>query len=255
MGYIDSHAHLTDSRLLEIHQQLKDDFIVNDIERVLIICCDKEDYLQAIPLADNCKLFDIAVGLHPESANTYTKEDLEVLEAQIQEKRIVAIGEIGLDYYWVKDNKQAQKELFIKQIELANKYNLPIIIHNRDASEDTYQILKEYPVKKGGVMHCYSGSVETSKRFIELGYYISLAGPVTFKNARHSLDVAKEVDLQYLMYETDCPYLTPEPFRGKLNNPNLVCFVANKIAEIRGIEVEELNKQVRLNYQRLFNND
>lgn len=255
MGYIDSHAHLCDERLLNNISQEMIKFKDNNIDKILVICCSSDDYLQGLALHKTYKMIDLAVGIHPEDASNYGEHDVELLERQLADRQVVAIGEIGLDYYWVKDNKGLQIELFKRQLQMANTYDLPVIIHCRDASEDVYNILKAVEVKRKGLMHCYSGSVEMMRRFVGLGYSISLAGPITFKNARHSVDVAMDIPIEYLLYETDSPYLTPEPNRGKLNSPNNVIYVAQKIAQLRSISVEVLNTQVALNYQRIFGND
>ena len=163
-----------------------------------------------------------------------------------------AIGECGLDYYWTKDNMEYQKALFKGQIELSIKYNLPIIIHMRDASSDTYELLKEYKGKIKGVMHCYSGSLEMANEFIKLGLHISLGGPVTFKNAKEPKAVAGNIPLDKLLIETDCPYLAPTPYRGKRNESSYVKNVLIEIAGLRNIEVEELEKITEENSIRLF---
>ena len=162
----------------------------------------------------------------------------------------MAIGEIGLDYYWEKDNHKSQQELFIKQIELAEKLNKPIIVHSRDALQDTFDIMKNYKVK--GVLHSYSGSIEMAKEFTKLGYYISLAGPVTFKNAVKPKEVATLVDIDKLLIETDCPYLTPVPFRGKRNEPMYVKHTGKYIAQLRNMDEKDLQKQLCVNYDNLF---
>ena len=252
MGYIDSHAHLCGEELFDDIENIVERFKTNEIERVMLICCDGEDYLKAKQLTNKYDCFDIARGIHPESADEFKAEDLIKLEAELSEGLISLLGEIGLDYYWVKDNKEIQKELFISQLALADKYDLPIAVHSRDASEDTYNILREYHRSKRGVLHCYSGSVEMMERYIKLGYYISLAGPVTFNNAKTAVEVAIAVPLDRLLYETDCPYLTPVPFRGKRNDPNFVIYTAQKIAELKNMNIIDLNTQVTLNYRRLL---
>jgi len=252
MRYIDSHAHLCGTELYDDIKNIVARFPKNQIARVMLICCSTKEYLQAKQLIKDYDCFDIARGIHPESTNELRDEDLDNLEVELREGLISLLGEIGLDYYWVKDNKEKQRELFIRQLALADKYDLPIAVHCRDASEDTYKILDKYHQTKRGVLHCYSGSVEMMERYVRLGYYISLAGPVTFQNAKTAVEVAKAVPLDHLLYETDCPYLTPVPFRGKRNDPNFVIYTAAKIAELKNIEVEELNRQVTVNYNCLL---
>ena len=252
MAYIDSHAHLCGPQYQDDIKPIIAGFPANDISRVLLICCDDEEYKEALCLAKDYDYFDIAKGIHPEAATSDQSENLAILEKQLSSGKIAVLGEIGLDYYWIKDNKEYQKELFISQLHLADKFGLAVSIHCREASEDMYNVLKEQHHSKRGVMHCYSGSVEMMERFTKLGYYISLAGPVTFKNARLAKEVAKAIPNDRLLYETDSPYLTPVPYRGKRNNPNLVIYVARMIAELREIDVKALNDMVSKNYQRLL---
>ena len=163
-----------------------------------------------------------SVGWHPVDAIDMTEEDLEWIEEYAAHPKVVALGEMGLDYHWDKSPKEIQKEVFRKQIRLAKKVKLPIIIHNRDATADIIEILKEEKAEEvGGIMHCFSGSVEIAKECIDMNFYISLGGPVTFKNAKKPKEVAEEIPLDKLLIETDCPYLTPHPYRGKRNEPSI----------------------------------
>ena len=252
MAYIDSHAHICAPQLADDLAEIIAGFKLNDIGRVMIICCDNQDYQKALLLQKQYRFFDIAKGIHPEVANEYEEKDLTELEEQLKSQNIVLVGEIGLDYYWIKNNKEKQQDLFLYQLALADRYNLPISVHSRDAAQDTYELLKNHHRLKSGVLHCYSGSVEMMERYLQLGYYISLAGPVTFNNAKTTKEVAMALPLERLLYETDCPYLTPVPFRGKRNDPNYVRYTALKIAELKTISVESLNQQVTLNYERLL---
>jgi len=191
-----------------------------------------------------------AIGFHPNDLNDIKDEDYIFLENNIKNNKIVAIGEIGLDYHYEDTNKKSQKEHFIRQLELAIKYDLPVIIHSRDSIQDTYDILKKYPVR--GVLHCYSGSLEMAKKFIKLGFLISVGGIVTFKNAKNIIEVIKGIDLSYILLETDCPYLTPEPYRNKKNEPMHIPIIANKIAEIKGVSVEVVKDVTTNNAIALF---
>ena len=175
---------------------------------------------------------------------------MDELEEYLKEPCVVALGEIGLDYYWDTVSKEKQLEVFNWQMELAKKYQKPVVIHCRDAYEDTYQVLKRngHP----GIMHCYSGSIEMAKRFIDIGFYISLAGPVTFKNARVPKDVAANIDLEHLLIETDCPYLTPHPYRGKLNEPANVVYIAQEIAKLKNMEIENVARATTFNAKKVF---
>ncbi len=191
-----------------------------------------------------------AIGFHPTELDEVKESDYEFLEREIQNKKIVAIGEIGLDYHYPDTDKELQKRHFIRQLELAKKYDIPVIIHSRDAIQDTYDLVKKYKVR--GVLHCYSGSVEMAREFIKLGIYISIGGVVTFKNAKNVIDVIKDIDLSYLLVETDSPYLTPEPYRGKRNEPAYVIYVVKKIAQIREIDINKLKNILSSNVFHLF---
>ncbi len=197
-----------------------------------------------------------SVGWHPVDAIDMTDEDLVWLEQVAAHPKVVALGEMGLDYHWDKSPQDIQKEVFRKQITLAKKLKLPIIIHNRDATQDIINILKEESAEEiGGIMHCYSGSVEVAKECLDLNFYISLGGPVTFKNAKRPKEVAMETPLDRLLIETDCPYLAPHPYRGKRNEPAFVKLVAEQIAELRGIYFDEVSQATTANAKRVFGID
>ncbi len=191
-------------------------------------------------------------GISPNDIEDFSKEKLMQIEEIAKDEKIVAIGEIGLDYYWNKENKEFQKELFIKQIEIANRLNLPIVIHTRDAAVDTIQILKEYPVNNKGIFHCCPLNQELIKSGLELGFYISFSGNITFKNAKSDV-VVPLVPMNRLLIETDSPYLTPEPFRGTRNDSSKVKLVAERIAKIHGITLEEVAKITYENANTIFN--
>ena len=194
-----------------------------------------------------------AVGWHPVDAIDMTDEHLAWIERLASHPKVVAIGEMGLDYHWDKSPKDVQKDVFRKQIQLAKKVNLPIIIHNREADLDVLTILREEEASEvGGIMHCFGGSVEIAKECIEMNFYISLGGPVTFKNAKRPKQVAKEIPLDRLLVETDCPYLAPHPNRGKRNEPAYVKLVAEEIAELREMDFDSLCRQTTANAKQLF---
>ena len=193
------------------------------------------------------------MGWHPVDAIDMTDEDLNWIEELAAHPKVVAIGEMGLDYHWDKSPKDIQKDVFRKQIKLAKKVKLPIIIHNREATADIVEILKEENAHEvGGIMHCFSGSPEIAKECVEMNFYISLGGPVTFKNAKKPKEVAAEIPLDRLLIETDCPYLAPHPFRGKRNEPAYVKLVAEQIAEIKEITFEEVAEATTRNAKKLF---
>lgn len=252
---IDTHSHIFDDAFNLDREDVIERIKNNNIKKVLLVGFSKETNIRALELSSKYNFIYPTVGYHPSEANDINESDLLILEDLIKKNKIHAIGECGLDYYWVKDNKEVQKWLFKAQIELSIKYNLPLIIHCRDAINDVYEILKEYKGKVRFVMHCYSGSKEMAKEFIKLGGYISLGGPVTFKNSKEPKEVAKSVPLERLLIETDCPYLAPHPYRGKRNEPSYVRLVLNEIAMLREMNVEELEKIIDNNSISFFNLD
>ena len=246
--FVDTHCHLYRSYyedLDDVIEQIRQ----SEIYRVINNGCDKNTNIEVI---DTTKKYDLvygAIGIHPESANDYTQEDLDFVEEHIKDNKIVAIGEIGLDYYWVKDNKDKQKELFEYQLKLAEKYNVPVIVHSREATQDTIDILKKYNVK--GIIHSFSGSYEVAQIYIKMGYLLGINGVITFKNCNLK-DVIEKIDVSNIVLETDSPYLTPAPNRGKRNDPTKVMDIARFIADIKGISVEDLSKEINGNLDRLF---
>lgn len=249
---IDSHAHVLYDEY-EDSNKVIDNAVNNGVNKIMIICCTLDEAYKAIELKkNNNELFDIACGFHPEDTDKIKEEDFIDLEELMKSEYVTALGEIGLDYYWVKDNANEQKILFNRQIDLANKYNKPIIVHSRDAIKDTFDILKEHKVTRTGIIHCYSSSLEMAREFIKLGYYISFAGPVTFKNANEPKRVATNIPIDRLLVETDSPFLTPSPFRGKQNEPMYIENTYEEIARLRDIDVKELIDNVNINYAKLF---
>ncbi len=248
---IDTHSHLFDDAFkLDLEDCLKR--CKNDnINKIVLVGFSHKTNILANNLAAKYNVFYPTAGLHPSEADSNYKEDLIKLESFIKNNKVYAIGECGLDYHYGKENIEEQKALFKGQIELSKKYNLPLIIHMRDATLDTYQILKEYD-NIYGVMHCYSGSLEMAKEFIKLGFYISLGGPVTYKNAKDAKKVAGGIDINKLLIETDCPYLPPVPFRGERNESSYVKYVLKEISNIRGIDALKLEKIIDTNANNLF---
>ena len=252
---IDTHAHIFDEAFDEDRDEVIKRIIEENINKVVVVGFSKETNLLAVELAKKHDFIYPTVGYHPSEANDITGSDIIELEELITSNKVYAIGECGLDYYWVKDNIDQQKWLFTEQIKLAIKYNLPLVIHCRDAVADVYDILKGYKGQVRFVMHCYSGSVEMVREFVKLGGYISLGGPVTFKNAKAPKEVAVDVPLERLLIETDCPYLAPTPYRGKRNEPAYVRNVLNEIALLRGIDVLDLENILEQNSINFFNLD
>jgi TatD DNase family protein len=249
----DTHVHLNVKQFEEDRQAVIDRALEAGVTHMVVVGFDRETIPSAMALAEQYDFIYAAIGWHPVDAIDMKDEDLAWIEELSAHPKVVAIGEMGLDYHWDKSPKEIQKEVFRKQIELAKKVNLPIIIHNREATKDIVEILKEENAKQvGGIMHCYSGSVEIAKECTEMNFLISLGGPVTFKNAKKPKEVAKEIDLDYLLIETDCPFLAPHPNRGKRNEPAYVKLVAEQIAEIKGISYEEVTAKTNENAKKLF---
>ena len=224
------------------------------VSRFLVVGYDKESSILAVKIAEQYDFVYAAVGYHPTEIFDLSDEDFDEVMKLLDHPKVVALGEIGLDYYWNKEinEKERQRQYFIRQIEIANQHNLPISIHCRDAINDCLEILKNHPVKMGGVMHCYSGSAESMNEFLKLGMYISLGGPVTFKNAKTPKDVASLVPLDRLLVETDSPYLSPHPFRGTQNEPFKITYIVEEIARLKGLSIEKTTNQTSDNAERLF---
>ncbi|MDD8049535.1 MAG: TatD family hydrolase [Thomasclavelia sp.] len=249
--YFDTHCHLNSEQLYPEYDKYIKNALNNKVNKMTVVGTDRLTNKQAVQIASEYDYIYAAVAYGPNDCLDTTDEDLELLDKYLDNDKVVCLGEIGLDYYWDDVPKDKQQEMFRKQIAIAKKHNKPISIHCRDAYEDTYNILKE--TNHYGILHCYSGSVEMAKRFIELGYYISLAGPVTFKNAKKVKEVAKEIPLDRLLIETDCPYMAPTPLRGTTNEPANVIYIAKEIANLKGISEEEVEDQTTKNALKIFN--
>ncbi len=247
--FTDTHCHLYNEYYEEgidsIYEKMKE----AKINRVINNGCDAKSNQEVIEKLGKYSWMYGAIGIHPESADAYTDEDLKYVEEHIKDPKVVAIGEIGLDYYWTKDNKDKQKELFEYQLALAERVNKPVIIHSREATQDTIEILGKYNVR--GVIHSFSGSYETACIYIKMGFLIGINGVITFKNCNLK-DVVEKLDLGNIVLETDSPYLTPVPFRGKRNDPSHVFEIAEYIANLKGISLEELAKETNGNIARCF---
>lgn len=246
---IDTHCHI-----------LKEDYnnqeeVINNMKGSIIIVsgASPKDIDEIIELIEKYNNVYGTIGIHPEFADTYKKEDINKIEKYLTHPKIVGIGEIGLDYHYGEEDKEKQKELFIKQISLANKYNKTIVIHSRDAKEDTYNIIEKYKNKETKCnMHCYSYDLEMAKKLTKNDITLGIGGILTFKNEKTLKEIVKEIDLKYLLLETDSPYLTPEPFRGKKNEPQNIKFVAKKISEIKDINEKKVFKETTNNAIRQF---
>ena len=251
---IDTHAHIDMDCYEEDYTSVIERAKENGVEKIIIPAVEPKDFNKIIQITNDYENIYCALGLHPSEAKKYYPEMIdEIYDFCKNNKKVVAIGEVGLDYYWDKTFIDLQKEVFIAQIELAKKLSLPIIIHDREAHQDTFDILKnsnlnDLPV----IMHCYSGSWEFAKEFLKMNCYIALGGVVTFKNAVKTKEVAKNIPLDRLLLETDCPYMAPTPYRGKQNEPAYVKFVAEEIAQLRNTSLEEIALKTSDNAIKLF---
>lgn len=250
--FIDVHAHLDNVRYEEDLDTIVKNAKEKCVEKIITAGYDLNSSYVDVEIANSFENVFATVGVHPENVEGLEKNYLEKLETLLKNKKVVAIGEIGLDYHWRKDNQELQKKIFIEQIDLANKLDLPIVVHCRDAVGDTLQILKEHTPKRESLMHCYGGSVESAKEFIKLGFSFSFGGVVTFKNAKNVQEVVKNIPLEKIMLETDCPYMSPEPYRGKVNEPKNIPIIAEKIADIKNIKIDEVEKNTTKNAEKMF---
>lgn len=249
----DTHAHLDDDRFDEDRDEVIRQCRQDGVDLILNAASNIETSVKSIALAGKYEFIYAAVGVHPHDASDMDEETPGVLAALAENKKVRAIGEIGLDYHYDLSPRDVQKRKLIEQIDLARQLMLPVIIHDREAHGDIMDIFKKNHIKEvGGVLHSFSGSAEMALECLRLGLYISISGPVTFNNARKTVEAVKEVPLDMLLIETDSPYLTPVPNRGSRNYPGYVRFVAEKIAEIKGISFEEVAQKTRENGKRLF---
>ena len=244
----DTHSHYDDERFALEREELLSVLPNHGVCGIITCGCDGDSSKKALEIADRFDYIYASVGIHP--GNIKNGTTVAKIEELAKNKKCVAIGEIGLDYYWEKDNREEQFDIFKQQIILAKKLDLPVIVHDRDAHADTLEILKEYKPK--GVVHCFSGSAQMAEEILKLGMYIGVGGVVTFKNARKLPEVIEILPLERLLLETDCPYLAPEPFRGKTCHSAMIYYTAEKIAEYKGIAVEQILETSRKNTKILF---
>ena len=249
----DSHAHDDDAQFdddrMDVLSHLKD----AGVAKVVNISNGWDDLLKTLELIKQVPFLYGTVGIHPCKVSELNDERMEQMRDFCSGDKIVAVGEIGLDYYWMSDPKEVQKEWFIRQLRLAKEVNLPVVIHSRDASQDTFDIMKaEHAGTTGGVIHCYSGSVEMAREYVKMGYFLGIGGVVTFKNSKTLKKVAAEIPLEHIVIETDCPYLAPTPYRGKRNSSAYLPMVVEEIARLRGISPEEVERVTYENAMRLY---
>lgn len=250
--YIDSHVHLNSDVLYENLDYYIEKAHKQNVSHMIVIGFDQQTNKRAIEIAEKYPNIYATVGYHPTEAKSITTDDFDILKTYLNHDKVVAIGECGLDFHWDKDHEEEQFNVFRTQIELSKETDLPLIIHMRDATEKMFNLLEEYaPVK--GIMHCYTGSAEMAERFLDLGLHISLGGPVTFKNAKTPKEVARVVPLDKLLIETDAPYLTPHPYRGKQNDSSYIPLIAKEIARIKSLPLEKIAQVTSDNALKLFN--
>ena len=246
--FVDTHCHIYDEYYDDIEKVLKK-IKDNNIGKIINNGCDAKSNIEVLKKVSSYDFMYGALGIHPESVLDYKKEDIDFIEQHLNDEKIVAIGEIGLDYHYGKENKEAQIILFEEQLKLAEKYNKPVIIHSRDATLDTIETIKKYKVR--GVIHSFSGSLETANIYLKLGFLLGVNGVITFKNCNLK-DVIKEIPLEKLVLETDSPYLTPVPFRGERNDSSHINEIAEFIASLKGVSMENLANITNENVHQVF---
>lgn len=249
----DSHAHYNDRRFDEDRFDILDAMPSKNVGYIMNVADSMKALHDVVSLAEKYPYVWASVGVHPEAVGELSEEDMDILERYAENKKVRAIGEIGLDYYYDDVEKSIQKKWFERQIELAKKVKLPIIVHDRDAHRDCLDILKAANAREvGGIVHCFSGSRETAREVLDMGMYIGIGGTLTFKNARRVREVAEYVPIDRIVLETDCPYLAPEPHRGKRNDSRLIYYIAEKLAEIKGISREDAERITCENAKRCY---
>lgn len=250
-GIFDTHAHYDDECFDEDRFELLDEMLASNVSGIINCGCTVRSSETSIAFAEKYSKMYAAVGIHPQNAAEESADALDKIEQLAKHEKVVAIGEIGLDYHYDFSPRERQIEVFEMQIKLANELDLPIIVHDREAHEDTMKLLKKYKPK--GVVHCFSGSAESAKEIVKLGMYIGMGGAVTFKNAVKPVEVARMLPLDRILLETDAPYMTPVPFRGKRCDSAHIAYTAEKIAEIKGMDIQELIDICNENAKKLFN--
>ena len=253
----DTHTHLNDDRFFANVEKYIKEAHEFDVSKMAVVGYDEEANKRSIELSDRYSEIYSIVGIHPTEISCYTKEVEETLQEQLAKEKVVALGEIGLDYYWMENDPKTQEKIFRRQLAIAREQHLPVSIHTRsqkndsdEAYEDVYRILKEEKVK--GIIHSFNGNSEWMKKFIDLGMMISFSGVVTFKNAKQVQEAAKQVPKEWMLLETDAPYLAPVPMRGKENHPAYTKYIAQYIADLREETIEEIAYQITINAHRLF---
>lgn len=248
----DTHAHYDDAQFDSDREELLSSMPDLGVTTIVNVSSTLESCEKCVELAGKYPYVYAAVGVHPDEVGALNEETFAEMEALLDNDRVVAVGEIGLDYYWDNESHELQKKWFVRQLELARRHNLPIIIHSREAAADTMEIMKAHAQGLEGVIHCYSYSREQAEEYVKMGFYIGIGGVLTFKNAKKLKEVAAAIPLERIVLETDCPYLAPEPFRGKRNQSSYIQYVAEKLAEIKGMTVEEVIAVTEANAKKMY---
>lgn len=248
----DTHAHYDDEQFEEDREELLNSMAENGVGTIVNASASYASCGRVVNMVKDYPFMYAAVGIHPDEVGDLNEESFARMRELFQRDKVVAVGEIGLDYYWDQESHDLQKKWFIRQLELARELSLPVLIHSREAAFDTMNMMKEYAQGLKGVIHCYSYSKEMAKEYVKMGFYIGIGGVVTFKNARKLKETVEEIPLEAIVLETDCPYLSPEPFRGKRNNSMYIRYVAEEIARLKGITYEEVVRQTEKNARELY---
>ena len=248
----DSHAHYDDAQFDEDRTELLLSMEANGVGTIVNVGSTLSSCTKVVELAKEYPNVYVAVGVHPDEVGDLNEETFAFVKEQCQKEKVVAVGEIGLDYYWDNESHEVQKEWFVRQLDLARELDLPVVIHSREAAADTLEIMKEHAQGLRGVIHCFSYSVEMAREYVKMGFHIGVGGVVTFKNGRKLKEVVEEIPLEKVLIETDSPYLAPVPYRGKRNNSSYLSYVAEEIARIKGITVEEVISTTEANAKELF---
>lgn len=249
----ETHAHYDDEQFDLDREELLSSMPEQGVGTIVNVSATYESCRRVVDLVQKYPFMYAAVGIHPDEVGSLNEERFQQMKELCKQEKVVAVGEIGLDYYWDNESHDVQKEWFVRQLDLARELNLPVMIHSREAAADTMEIMKEHGQGLRGVIHCYSYSKEQAKEYVKMGYYIGVGGVVTFKNARKLKETVEEIPLTSIVLETDCPYLAPVPFRGKRNNSSYIKYVAEEIAEIKGISYEAVVEQTEKNARDLYN--
>ena len=247
--FIDTHCHIFSEYYDDIDKVISE-CRDNNIDKIIVNGSNIKSNIEVMELANKYDIVYAAIGFHPTELDDFKEEYFRFLEENINNSKVVAIGEIGLDYHYDNTDKEEQIMVFRRQLDIADKYNKPIIVHSRDSIQDTYNILKQYKVN--GSIHCFSGSVEMAREFIKLGYKLGIGGIITYKNAKTIKEVVRDIDLSYILLETDSPYLTPSPYRGESNSPKYIPLIAEAIADIKDVSIVDISRVTTANAEAIF---